>query len=234
MLVNTAVKAGRYAVDRRYLRALREAGLDFFLVPPALPEPERLLGAAAGVLFVGGRDYPAGLYGAQPDPAERPMDRERAEFDFRLAQAVLREGLPALGICGGCQLLNIACGGTLVGDIGRLVPGALRHWEERGLEDPEHPVQVEEDTLLHRWLGRRRLLVNSYHHQSVERPGEGVLVSARAPDGVAEAVEVHRGGGVRALGVQWHPERSWRRDEASRRIFRRFAEWVRRGGPWEC
>ena len=134
-------------------------------------------------------------------------------------------GLPVLGICGGQQLLAVAFGGTLIQHIPDIVEGALQHEQPNPRTEPGHEVSVAPGTLLSRAVGgRERMAVNSAHHQAVDRPGEGAVVNAVAPDGVVEGVE-HTGYRF-ALGVQWHPE--YAVDEADPLIFRAFVSACRR------
>jgi putative glutamine amidotransferase len=134
-------------------------------------------------------------------------------MELDLCRVALERGLPLLGICRGIQVLNVAAGGTLLEDIEARVPGALAHRIDRSLprNHPAHRVRVEAGSRLAAALGAgsgggsaREMAVNSTHHQAVDRLATGFLVSARAPDGVVEAIEAT--GDVYALGVQWHPE----------------------------
>lgn len=207
-----------FAKGTRYLDALRAVGLACRLLPPTTPHPERKLAAASGLLLIGGPDYPPRLYGQTPDPAAGLclMDDERAEFDMWLARAAMHRRLPTLGICAGCQLINIARGGALVQDIHT----SLKH-------DGVHDISVVAGTVLARWLGEPRITVNSRHHQAVCRLGGGVSVSARAADGTIEGIEAHDASGrLLAVGVQWHPEDIYHEHPPSRRVFQAFAEWT--------
>ena len=112
--------------------------------------------------------------------------------------------LPVLGICGGQQLLNVVLGGTLIQHIPETVAEPLAHEQPNPRDEAGHNVDVIEGSLLHRLVGTTTLAVNSAHHQSVDRAGPDVRVSATAPDGVVEAIE-HLGYRF-CLGVQWHPE----------------------------
>jgi putative glutamine amidotransferase len=112
--------------------------------------------------------------------------------------------MPLLGICGGMQLLNVVLGGTLYQDLRRDLPGAKEHEQRHDRTQPSHPVEVRDGSALAEVLGRGQLMVNSTHHQAVSRLAPNVKVSASAPDGVVEAIEVTDH--PFALGVQWHPE----------------------------
>jgi putative glutamine amidotransferase len=141
-----------------------------------------------------------------------------------LAGAALRAGIPVLGICGGCQLINIVLGGDLVQDIPALVPGAIAHRGPRGGPPAAHPVRILPGTLLEALVRRSEVRVNSFHHQAAGRIGQGLRVSAASADRVVEAVEAATQGRF-LLGVQWHPERE--DDDVSRAIFAGLVETAR-------
>lgn len=231
VLVNTGLVDGRYVLNREYAAALRDAGLDFVLVPSMLPVPERLLHEAGGVVLIGGPDYPADAYGGEPHPEAKPMEPERAEFDLRLAREALASGLPTLGICGGCQLLNIVCGGTLIAHIPDEVPDACEHRRTEKDKETWHDAVLAPEGVLAGWTGTLETTVNSSHHQAVADPGNGVRLTAWAPDDVVEGIEVRRGGVLAAVGVQWHPERIFTECESSRRVLEGFASWIMTGRP---
>jgi putative glutamine amidotransferase len=120
-----------------------------------------------------------------------------------------RRGLPLLAICRGVQVMNVACGGTLVQDIPSAIPDATTHQDATTPTTCPHTIEVEPDSQLARCLtpahsSLRQVPVNSRHHQAIDVLGRGLRISARAPDGVIEAVEAI--GHPLAIGVQWHPE----------------------------
>lgn len=190
-----------------YLDAVRRAGgTPVVLAPEPLAEAQIESHRAwlDGLLLIGGADIDPACYGqpaAERTEATFPL---RDEFEIALARAALDWDLPVLGICRGLQALNVATGGTLhqhLTDAGfaehRPVPGSLG-------EPTYHAVEVEPGTSLAA-NGQRQVVVNSHHHQGVDRVGEGGSVVARSlPDDLVEAVEWPQ---MRyALGVQWHPE----------------------------
>ncbi len=215
-----------YALRKNYFAALAEAGA----LPVALPHHAELAGEyldrVDGLLVTGGAFYvnPA-LYGGGPAHSTVTLKSGRTDFELAATREALKRDMPVLGICGGQQLLAVAFGGTLIQHIPDSVEGALQHEQPNPRTEPGHEVSVAPCTLLARVVGgRTRMAVNSAHHQAVDRPGEGAVVNAVAPDGVVEGVE-HPGYRF-ALGVQWHPE--YAVDPADPLIFRAFVSACRR------
>jgi putative glutamine amidotransferase len=217
----------RYFLDR-YGAVLAAAGA----LPAYLPYPaaeatlEGYLDTMDGIVATGGEDVHPDEYGEAAIPELGAVDRARDRFELALLRRAVERDRPVLAICRGVQALNVALGGTLHQDVRAQVPGALRHeptplWTDGGEPTPcGHDVRVSEGSLLADTVRRRRLAVNSYHHQAVCRPGRGVRVAARAPDGLAEAIEVPARRFV--LGVQWHPELLLGQDAGTEALLDRF------------
>jgi gamma-glutamyl-gamma-aminobutyrate hydrolase PuuD len=149
------------------------------------------------LLLSGGGDVDPRLYGGDPDVAEL-VNRKRDDFEIALIREARRREIPILGICRGCQILNVALGGQLV-DLDSDEELRKTHFSTSG-----HPVEVEEGSLLSRLMRAGRIdNVPSYHGQAVGRLGEGVRAAARSSDGTVEAIEI---AGEWTLAVQWHPE----------------------------
>lgn len=159
----------------------------------------------SGVVVTGGAfDISPELYGESAGKGMGLIKEGRTRFEASLLRAALERNLPVLGICGGMQLLNVVAGGTLVQDIRRELANAAEHEQAHDRTQPQHPVDVKDGTLLSELIGSGQVMVNSTHHQAVKKAGEKVVVSAVAPDGVPEAIELPSY--AFALGVQWHPE----------------------------
>ncbi len=165
----------------------------------------------------GAFDVPPELYGEARRDVCGPTRPERTAFEKDLLEAALAARLPVLGVCGGMQLLNVVRGGTLHQDL-VADAGISGHEQPPPKDVPSHDVAVATGTLLADLVGRGALPVNSTHHQAVRDPGQGILVSARAPDGVAEAIELPDL--PFAVGVQWHPEAVLRHDARHAAIYR--------------
>jgi putative glutamine amidotransferase len=167
---------------------------------PREARPEELLRRLDGVVIAGGDDVDPRLYGSRPGLHTTHVDPGRDEFELALIHGALATGLPLLGICRGCQLMNVAAGGTLVEHL-PLDEGEAHGQLVYPLHARVHGLRMEPGELLTNLLpGDVR--VNSFHHQAVADLGGGVVPLAFAPDGVCEAIRI----GSRALGVQWHPE----------------------------
>jgi putative glutamine amidotransferase len=197
----------RYVLKSPYAEAVFRAG-GLPLVLPLTRDPtliDALLDRISGLVVTGGAfDVPPEAYGEAPREGLGTLKPGRTQFETLLLQAAVRRNLPILGVCGGMQLLNVVFGGTLIQDIRRDLPDARNHEQANDRTQPSHPVEVQEGTLLAELVGKGQLMVNSTHHQAVARTGDGLVVSAEAPDGVIEAIESTRG--IFAVGVQWHPE----------------------------
>jgi putative glutamine amidotransferase len=194
-----------YACRENYFAAIAAAGG----LPVALPhEPElaaAYLDQLDGLVVTGGAfDVDPSWYGGGERHATTSTKDRRTAFEFAVTRGALDRDLAVLGICGGQQLLHVVLGGTLMQHIPDAVPDALAHEQPNPRTEPGHEVEVAAGSLLYGITGAPRVEVNSAHHQAADRVPAGVVVSARAPDGVIEAIEApaYRF----ALGVQWHPE----------------------------
>jgi putative glutamine amidotransferase len=167
------------------------------------------------------------LAGVEPHPSIYGVDPDRDRIELNLVRWSVDTDKPFLGICRGAQVMNVALGGTLYGDIAAQAPRQpLKHNWFPGFPRNmiAHPVSVAEDSRLAGILGAPIAGVNSLHHQAIKEPAPSVEVSAHAPDGLIEAIEVP--GRKFALGVQWHPE--WLQDQPSMRAL--FGELVNSAG----
>lgn len=176
----------------RYIRAVERAG--GIPVPGICPQPDP---SCDGLVLCGGGDLDPALFG-QENRGSHPPNRERDRAELLLSETYLTWEKPVLGICRGMQVLNVFLGGTLIQDL----PPAWRA-SHQGEEDVYHPVSCRPGSLLEHLLGACPV-VNSAHHQAVDRLGRDLEASAWASEGFAEGFE-HRT--LPVLGVQFHPER---------------------------
>ena len=210
-----------------YRQSILHVGGEPRILDSSMPVEQALAGIG-GLMLTGGGDVAPARYGEPPHPAVVEAEPGRDEFEIALVAAARARHLPIFAICRGAQVLNVACGGTLVQDIPAEVAGALAHSLAVPQHEPyalAHEVWVDKDSLLAK-LMRERLVdeaieVNSRHHQAVKRVAKGLVASATAPDGVIEAIEDPKA--RFCLGVQWHPENFFRTGEF-RALFEGFLE----------
>jgi putative glutamine amidotransferase len=181
---------------------------------------EELAGQLGGLLLSGGNDINPLYFGEQPLPGLGKVNPLRDELEIRLIKAMLALDKPILGICRGCQILNVAAGGTMYQDINTQVENVLQHSQRAPRFHASHTVEILPESKLREIIQAANFRVNSFHHQANRDVATGFRVAALAPDGVTEAFESlsHR----YVVGVQWHPECMIQVDEASNRLFQSF------------
>lgn len=211
-----------------YLLALQNAGADPILLPACAGEEamRRYVDLCDGFVLPGGIDVNPLTYGEDPHPQLHGNRLDFDAYELRLIRFILESKKPLLGICRGAQILNVAFGGTLYQDIVSQHEGAQLHDQtELTPGAASHRIRVEEGSVLAELYGTQ-MRVNSFHHQAVKDPGEGLRVTARAYDGIIEAYEATAYPFV--LGVQWHPEQEINADrKAVLPIFRKFVDACR-------
>ncbi len=200
--ITTSYKDDTQSVSHYYVRAIESAG-GIPIIAPMLETDETAEAFAEildGLVMTGGPGITRGLIGNLPDDIA-PVDPVRDAGDERIYRAFAGKR-PLLGICYGMQFINAMHGGTIYADVTKQHAHADNHSNGRGA-DP-HFVNIAENTSLYQSLNTPKIKVNTYHIQALETVGEGLKVSATAPDGVIEGIETSDG---RILGVQFHPER---------------------------
>ncbi|MBW1979971.1 MAG: gamma-glutamyl-gamma-aminobutyrate hydrolase family protein [Deltaproteobacteria bacterium] len=206
-----------------YSEAVHSCGGAPMLIPAVHGQDslESIISRLDGLILSGGPDVHPRFYGEQPLKGLGDVDEELDLMELAVARMAVEKDLPLLAICRGIQVLNVALGGTLYQDIGRQVRRSINHSQQADKGVNTHTVHLEKDTLLHRLIGEEVIWVNGRHHQAIKDLAEELRVSARAPDGVIECVE-HRSRAF-VLGVQWHPEGTWKSDPHSKKFFRALA-----------
>lgn len=191
-------------VSQGYVEGVRLAGGRPVVLPADttwIDEPDDVLDIVDALLVVGGNDIDPTHYGQEPHASIGAISARRDAVELALVRRAVARDVPLLGICRGVQVLNVALGGTLdqhLADTIDVSPHRLSD-SEFGM----HEVATVPGTLAHRLVGDR-LRVHSHHHQGIDRVGEGLVVSARADDGVIEAIE-HPDRRF-CIGVLWHPD----------------------------
>ncbi len=169
---------------------------------PMRVAPEEIVDRLDGLVLSGGADIDPSHYGSQPDPELGPIEAERDAFELALTELAIAEAMPTLGICRGNQMLNVAAGGTLHQHL----PDHARFDSPANVE--VHSVNFDADSTVGATYGEQ-LSVNSFHHQTIDRLGDGIRVVGRDEDDSVEAIEFI---GKPIVGIQWHPEMFRRQD----------------------
>lgn len=174
---------------------------------------ERVADQLDGLILGGGNDLPPAYYGEaeRPDANLKLVPVARPIFEKALLKEMLERQKPVLGICYGCQFLNVYQGGSLIQDIPSQWPEPITHGDSR------HVVQVSPGSKLHQLTGMTEFESRSSHHQAVARLAGGAVKTAKAPDNVIEALEFPEN--PFCIGVQWHPECD-RDSVATQRLFK--------------
>ncbi len=213
-------KEPTYFLRARYIQAIQDAGGVPLVLPLVIShsEQEFLLQRLDGLMVTGsGSDLAPKYYGERQQFPFRKMSQDRAQLELGLSRLTFIRGVPTLGICGGMQSMAVAMGGTLYQDISSQIHTTIQHLPKKSATKPAHQIQVTPKSLLRRILKQGQVPVNSSHHQSVKAVPDELQVTARATDGVIEAIE--HPDHVFWLGVQWHPEFLYRTDPLQQRLF---------------
>jgi putative glutamine amidotransferase len=209
---------GRFHLPREYVDAVRRAGGIPFLLPPGEKQWREAFARIDALVLPGGGDVDPMLYDGGARHAQLyGVDRERDELELELARAARNSELPLLAICRGCQVVNVALGGSLIQHLPDEVGNAVEHRDRVAGSRTTHAVEVSAGSKLEQILGGRAHEPSSSHHQAIRRLANGLEITARARDGTVEAVELPAHPFF--VGVQWHPEHKAATDRAQQRLF---------------
>ena len=216
-----------WVMNQRYFAALTLVGAVPIMVPLLADDEDTvraLYERVDGVFLAGGVDVDPSSYREDKLDVCGSTDPDRDRVELMLTRWAIEDGKPVLGVCRGMQVINVACGGSLVQDV--------EHGHERAIKHDYFPTQgFARDYLAHeatitpasrfaRLFNATTITVNSMHHQGIKQLGEGLEATIHAPDGLIEAIE---GTGENFLmGVQWHPEMLIETDAATRNLFMVF------------
>lgn len=218
-----------------YLRAVEKAGAESVMLPlKDSKERDRLIPTLDAFVLPGSpADVEPQSYAAVNHGFSAPADAAREETDRAILRHAFAEKKPVLAICYGCQLLNVYLGGTLIQDL-KVETGTATPHQKKDLvpdgrpepkDDPAHAATFDSGSRLATLAGSSHAVVNSSHHQAIQKPGTNLRVTSRASDGTIEGIE-WIGDSNWVTGVQWHPERMLG-DAFSERLFRDFVAAAR-------
>lgn len=210
-------------VPTDYIEAVKKAGGVPILLPFGDKEAiEDALQLVDGVIITGGADVNPLMYGEMWHITQGEADSARDIFDIQLITSAVEREIPILGICRGCQIINVALGGTLYQDNMEAGSHVGVHVQKNRKAFASHMINIDKDSFLYEVCGEK-YPVNSFHHQSVKEPGNGIKVVATAPDGIVEAIQ-HESKFIWAC--QFHPEMMHEKDAKMQEIFNRFIKKV--------
>ena len=209
-----------------YVSAIEGIGGAPLLIPYIEDENrlDEVLALCDGVLFTGGVDINPSCYGEQKRDTCGEISPYRDEIELKIFDKAIKRDMPILAICRGCQLVNVALGGTLYQDIPSEYDTHIRHVQIEDKRSYSHEVIINEGTPLFALLRETRIRANSFHHQAIKELAPSLSVMATADDGIIEAVYSTSASYLRAY--QWHPERLC--DENNKKIFEDFINKARR------
>ena len=247
------IETNRFYLGRHYSEALEYYGavpLHLGLIPKREYISESLK-YLDGILLPGSdTDVNPLLYGEEPHRNLKKVIKEKDETDLMVLEEAEKLKMPVLAICYGCQSLNVSRGGTLFQDIQSQIDESLKHEQGIPLERNSHSIYIKEKSIIARLITKSdandiikektnndkqiyntsvngKIFVNSHHHQSIKKVGNNLEATAWANDSVVECIEDTREDRF-VLGVQWHPELSWKTDFLSGKIFEKFTEECRK------
>lgn len=195
-------KRPHYALRTAYFDAIWKAGGVPVGIPYIEAARDTYLELLDGLIIPGGfYAFPPELYG---DPANNDALHPRYAFERQLMADALDRDLPTLGICAGMQVMAAARGATMWRDIKNDLDCAVDHLNEKSAEETAHEITIEPGTHLHKITGSSHIAVNTAHNEALKDVPDNIVISARAPDGIIEAIELPDR--RFAIGVQWHPE----------------------------
>lgn len=199
---------GKLTLNWNYASSVAQAGGVPLLIPP-MADMAEIAVIIDGWLIPGGDDIDAKRFGEENHPKVSLQDPARFEGEARLWEAI-PTSLPVLGICYGCQFINVVRGGTLIQHL----PDVVGHEQHSG--GTMQNYSVDTDSKLGKIIGQKDIEGKSYHHQAVNALGGGLRITSRGEDGTVEAIEATDRPWL--IGVQWHPERTYE-DPPTRKIF---------------
>lgn len=206
-----------YFLPKLYVDAIRRAGGVPVLVPHSEDGWDSVLAMADGVLITGGADVSPAEYGGNtkhPHLTKIDLERDRSELAL-MKKLTTGDPIPTLAICRGMQVMNIALGGSLTEHVADIHPEDIHRGEDGGWTLQE--VQVDPTSRLAEIMEADTVNTTSGHHQAVKVLGENLKVTAKAADGIIEALEHTKLPWM--MGVQWHPEITAAEDPTQQRLF---------------
>lgn len=214
-----------YHLKENYIAAV-EAGGGIPVIIPAIEDTASVLDRIDGLVISGGNfDIDPTFYDQPKKTTTRTINTKRTKLELALICDAWNRNIPILGICGGEQAINVALGGTLIQDINAELGPGHNHEQKTPNTETSHTVMIDPGSILHNILGETVLEVNSTHHQAIKKVPSSLKTVAFAEDGVIEGIEAKEK--HFCIGVQWHPEALYKKDDRWLKLFSALAESAR-------
>ncbi len=212
-----------------YARAVTELGGTPIILPYTTDEEDvnNFISLCDGFLFSGGKDVEPCRFNEEILNDSLVIHHYRDDLEFKAFSNIMSTNKPILGICRGCQVINIALGGSIYQDIPTQIPSQINHRQTEGQTEYSHDINVVKDTPLYKLVGGRdRIKANSFHHQSIKKLGNGLKLMATADDGVIEGAYLDSDRYLRIY--QWHPEKLFDKHDYNNQIIKDFIDACKR------
>lgn len=208
----------RFVLNLEYVESIKEAGGIPLILPyieKSLDDVDEILSRIDGLLPAGGGDVLPRFFGEEPESTKFVVP-QRDKFEIKIIKECYRKKIPVLGICRGCQIMNVAMGGSLIQEINT----GIQHYQQAPGSEPTHTIYIEKESILYEIFKKQKIMVNSFHHQAVKKPGKNLYASAKSKDGIIEAIEAKEHPFF--VGVQFHAEYLWKKDRKFLNLFKLF------------
>jgi len=214
-------------IRTEYINAVIRAGAMPILLPLTNNKKviDEVFQLVDGIIFSGGADVNPSCYGEEILSTCGKPDALRDEMELYMINRAIREQKPFIAICRGCQVFNVAMGGTVYQDIHTQLEGAINHPCFLTPRERVHDVFIEKNTKIYEIFGKESVCVNSCHHQGIKKLGDGLIVSAKSADGLVEGIELPNH--PCAIGFQWHPEALEELFDEEKSVFNYFINKVK-------
>jgi putative glutamine amidotransferase len=190
---------------QKYIEWLEYFGVQFAIFNWEERTPVELMQNCSGLILTGGTDIYPGFYRTDETEFEGSYTPERDEYEKELLDIAFKKNIPVLGICRGCQFINVYFKGTLISDLRKENGEIHNKYPDNTVR--HHDVFINKDSCLYEIVKEEKYLVTSSHHQAIEKTGEGLMITAIAEDGIKEGIEFSdKENKSFLLGIQWHPE----------------------------
>lgn len=216
-------------VNKDYVDAVIKNGGIPLIIPMSTDEEiiAEQISLVDGLILSGGHDVFPHNYGEEPKQNLGEVLPIRDKYDFMLLTEAKKRKIPILGICRGCQIINVFEGGTLYQDLSYIKSDVeiIKHSQNHSPELKTHTAIIEKDTKIYEIFEENEIMINSFHHQALKDIAKEYKVTARAKDGVVEAIENMNYPFL--VGVQWHPEMLHKHYDDANKIFKALIDEAR-------